>query len=161
MFAGGLLLGFGTLSLLAYNGLLLGTLAGLTIQSGTFSVFVRYIVPHGLLELSCIAIAGVAGLRLARALIEPGVLPRAQALRAEARGAVRDGARAPRRGWCSRASSRGSSPRARCRSGSRSPSALAARGAVLDASCSPAGAPEDVPRAREPAHRRMRAFALR
>jgi len=51
-------------------------------------VFVRYIVPHGLLELSCISIAGVAGLRLARALIDPGVRPRAEALRADARGAV-------------------------------------------------------------------------
>jgi uncharacterized membrane protein SpoIIM required for sporulation len=87
-FAGGLTLGAGTLYVLAYNGLLLGTLAGLTIQAGTFSVFVRYIVPHGLLELSCIAIAGVAGLRLARALIDPGVRPRGEALRAEARGAV-------------------------------------------------------------------------
>ncbi len=87
-FAGGLTLGFGTLAMLSYNGLLLGTLAGLTIQAGTFSVFVRYIVPHGLLELSCISIAGVAGLRLARALIEPGVRPRGEALRSEARGAV-------------------------------------------------------------------------
>ena len=87
-FAGGLALGAGTLVMLAYNGLLLGTLAGLTIQAGTFSVFVRYIVPHGLLELSCISIAGVAGLRLARALIEPGVRPRAEALRTEARAAV-------------------------------------------------------------------------
>jgi uncharacterized membrane protein SpoIIM required for sporulation len=87
-FAGGLTLGVGTLWLLAYNGLLLGTLAGLTIQAGTFSVFVRYIVPHGMLELSCIAIAGVAGLRLARALIDPGVRPRPDALRADARGAV-------------------------------------------------------------------------
>ena len=78
----------GTLALLAYNGLLLGALAGLTIQAGTFSVFVRYIVPHGLLELSCISIAGVAGLRLARALIDPGVRSRGEALRADARGAV-------------------------------------------------------------------------
>jgi uncharacterized membrane protein SpoIIM required for sporulation len=87
-FAGGLALGAGTLITLAYNGLLLGTLAGLTIQAGTFSVFVRYIVPHGLLELSCISIAGVAGLRLARALIDPGVRSRGDALRADARGAV-------------------------------------------------------------------------
>jgi uncharacterized membrane protein SpoIIM required for sporulation len=87
-FAGGLTMGLGTLYLLAYNGLLLGTLAGLTIQAGTFSVFVRYIVPHGLLELSCISISGVAGLRLARALINPGVRPRSEALQAQARGAV-------------------------------------------------------------------------
>ncbi|MDQ6811482.1 MAG: stage II sporulation protein M [Actinomycetota bacterium] len=87
-FASGIALGFGTLALLAYNGLLLGALGGLTIQAGTFGVFVRYIVPHGLLELSCISIAGVAGLRLARGLIEPGVRPRGQALTEEARDAV-------------------------------------------------------------------------
>jgi uncharacterized membrane protein SpoIIM required for sporulation len=88
VFAGGLTLGLGTLALLAYNGLLLGTLAGLTLQAGTFSVFVRYVVPHGLLELSCIAVAGAAGLRLARALVDPGVLPRGESLRREARPAV-------------------------------------------------------------------------
>ena len=89
----GLLLGVGTLAMLAYNGLLLGALAGLTIQAGTFSVFVRYIVPHGMLELSCISIAGVAGLRLARALIDPGVRPRGEALRARCARRGADGAR--------------------------------------------------------------------
>jgi uncharacterized membrane protein SpoIIM required for sporulation len=87
-FAGGLTLGFGTIALLGYNGVLLGVLAGITIQSGNFSVFVRYVAPHGLLELSCIAVSGAAGLRLAWAVIDPGNLPRAVALRAAARPAV-------------------------------------------------------------------------
>jgi uncharacterized membrane protein SpoIIM required for sporulation len=87
-FAGGLALGAGTLLVLAYNGLLLGTLAGLTIQAGTFSVFVRYVAPHGLLELSCISVAGAAGLGLGRAIIEPGLLTRGESLRREARKAV-------------------------------------------------------------------------
>jgi uncharacterized membrane protein SpoIIM required for sporulation len=87
-FAGGLTLGIATLAVLAYNGVLLGTLAGLTLHAGSFSVFVRYVVPHGLLELSCFSVAGAAGLRLAWAVIEPGVLPRAVALRAAARQAV-------------------------------------------------------------------------
>jgi uncharacterized membrane protein SpoIIM required for sporulation len=87
-FAGGLALGVGTVLVLAYNGLLLGTLAGLTIQAGTFSVFVRYVAPHGLLELSCISVAGAAGLGLGRALIEPGLLTRGESLRREARKAV-------------------------------------------------------------------------
>ena len=52
-------------------------------------MFVRYVVPHGLLELSCFTIAGVAGLRLARALIDPGVRsPAARRCAREARGAV-------------------------------------------------------------------------
>ena len=87
-FAGGLLAGAGTLFVLVYNGLLLGTLGGLSLQAGTFTVFLRYVVPHGVLELSCFAIAGLAGLRLGAALIDPGTLPRGEALRRQARGAV-------------------------------------------------------------------------
>lgn len=87
-FAGGLTLGLGTLAVLAYNGVLLGALAGITMDVGKFSVFVRYVVPHGLLELSCIAVAGAAGLRLAWAVIDPGMLPRGASLRAQARPAV-------------------------------------------------------------------------
>jgi uncharacterized membrane protein SpoIIM required for sporulation len=87
-FAGGLTLGLGTLALLAYNGVLLGTLAGITLQSGNFAVFLRYVVPHGVLELSCISVAGAAGLRLASAVIEPGTLSRGVSLRAAARPAV-------------------------------------------------------------------------
>ena len=87
-FAGGLLLGVGTLAVLAYNGVMIGALAGLTIQSGNFSVFLRYIVPHGVLELSCFTVAGAAGLRLGWALIDPGRLPRGVALAGQARPAV-------------------------------------------------------------------------
>lgn len=87
-FAGGMLAGTVTLVVLVYNGLLLGTLAGLSAQAGTLGVFVRYVAPHGILELSCFAIAGVAGLRLAAALIDPGPLPRGEAVRRQARGAV-------------------------------------------------------------------------
>jgi uncharacterized membrane protein SpoIIM required for sporulation len=87
-FAGGLTLGFGTIALLVYNGTLLGALAGITIQAGNFSVFVRYVAPHGLIELSCIAVSGAAGLQLAWAVIDPGTLPRGASLRAAARPAV-------------------------------------------------------------------------
>jgi len=87
-FAGGVLLGAGTFALLAYNGLLLGTLAGLTMQAGTFSVFVRYVIPHGLLELSCITVSGAAGLSLAAGIVLPGTLPRVESLRRRARPAV-------------------------------------------------------------------------
>lgn len=87
-FAGGLTLGLGTLAVLAYNGIMLGTLVGITLQAGSFPVLVRYVVPHGLLELSCIAVSGAAGLRLAWAVIDPGVRARGASLRAEARPAV-------------------------------------------------------------------------
>jgi uncharacterized membrane protein SpoIIM required for sporulation len=88
VFAGGLLFGGGTLLVLAYNGATLGALAGVTIGSGNFSVFVRYILPHGILELSCFTIAGAAGLRLAWAMIDAGGLPRGESLRRQARPAV-------------------------------------------------------------------------
>lgn len=87
-FAGGLLLGAGTLVILAYNGVMLGALAGLSIQGGNFGVFLRYVAPHGLLELSCFTIAGAAGLRLGWAIIDAGWLPRGESLRRQARPAV-------------------------------------------------------------------------
>jgi uncharacterized membrane protein SpoIIM required for sporulation len=88
VFAGGLALGIVTIGVLAYNGATLGALAGLTIQGGNFSVFVRYVAPHGMLELSCFTVAGAAGLRLAMAIIDPGRLTRGEALRRQARPAV-------------------------------------------------------------------------
>lgn len=87
-FAGGLTLGAGTLAVLAYNGLLLGAIGGLTLQTGSFSVFLRYVAPHGMLELSCIVVSGAAGLRLAWALIDPGTMTRGGSLRREARPAI-------------------------------------------------------------------------
>jgi len=88
VFAGGLLLGLGSLFVLAYNGLMVGALAGITIQAGNFDVLLRYVLPHGILELSCFTIAGAAGIRLGWALIEPGWLTRGESLRRQARPAV-------------------------------------------------------------------------
>jgi uncharacterized membrane protein SpoIIM required for sporulation len=88
VFAGGLTLGAVTLLVLAYNGLMVGTLAGVTIGAGNFGVFLRYVVPHGVLELSCIAVCGMAGLRLGWALAVPGPVTRGAALREAARPAV-------------------------------------------------------------------------
>jgi uncharacterized membrane protein SpoIIM required for sporulation len=88
VFAGGLTLGLVTLGVLAYNGIILGTLAGLTITTGKFALFTRLIVPHGILELSCFTVAGAAGLRMAWATIDPGSLSRAASLQHAARPAV-------------------------------------------------------------------------
>jgi uncharacterized membrane protein SpoIIM required for sporulation len=87
-FAGGLLLGAGSIGVLAYNGLFTGAIAGIAIQGGNGSVLLRYIAPHGMLELSCFVVAGAAGLRLAWAMIDPGTLPRAESLRRASRPAV-------------------------------------------------------------------------
>jgi uncharacterized membrane protein SpoIIM required for sporulation len=87
-FAGGVLVGLGTLFLLIENGLLLGAVGGLAIGSGNGRPFFELVVAHGVLELSCIVVAGAAGLRLASAIIDPGSRTRVEALRTEARGAV-------------------------------------------------------------------------
>ncbi len=87
-FAGGILFGLGTLYMLVANGILLGSVAGLAIGAGNGRPFFELVVAHGVLELSCIAVAGAAGLRLASAIVDPGTRTRLDALRTEARAAV-------------------------------------------------------------------------
>jgi len=80
--AGGFTFGILTVYSLAYNGALLGVLGTLEWRGGGFDQFLRLILPHGLLELSCIALAGAGGLTIARALIDPGRSSRTDALAA-------------------------------------------------------------------------------
>jgi uncharacterized membrane protein SpoIIM required for sporulation len=87
-FGGGMLLGLGTLYVLVQNGVLMGAIAGLAIGAGNGRPFFELVVAHGVLELSCIVVAGLAGLRLAAAIIDPGTKTRIDALRTEARAAV-------------------------------------------------------------------------
>ena len=84
-FAGGMLLGLGTAALLITNGVLLGTVAGLALGSGNGRVFFELVVAHGVLELSCITVAGAAGLRLGWSIVDPGLRTRTASLGAEAR----------------------------------------------------------------------------
>jgi uncharacterized membrane protein SpoIIM required for sporulation len=76
------------LYLLIQNGIMLGAVAGLAIGAGNGRPFFELVVAHGVLELSCIVVAGAAGLRLASAIVDPGTRPRMDALRTEARAAV-------------------------------------------------------------------------
>lgn len=87
-FAGGLLAGLGTVAVALYNGLFLGALSGIVTGQGQGGVLLELVVPHGVLELSCFAVAEAAGLRMGWALVSPGPLPRARALVIEARRAV-------------------------------------------------------------------------
>lgn len=87
-FAGGMLLGVGTLYLLIFNGLQLGAVAGLAIGAGNGRPFFELVTAHGVLELSCIVVSGLAGLRVAAAIVDPGNRPRGAALRDEARAAA-------------------------------------------------------------------------
>jgi uncharacterized membrane protein SpoIIM required for sporulation len=87
-FVGGLTFGLATAFSLLYNGLLVGVLGGLAFGAGNGTAFVRLLSAHGPLELSCIVVGGVAGLRLGHDLIAPGPRTRERALREEARRSV-------------------------------------------------------------------------
>jgi uncharacterized membrane protein SpoIIM required for sporulation len=87
-FAGGITLGFGTVYVLLTNGVMLGAVGGLAIGAGNSRPFFELITAHGVLELSCIVVAGAAGLRVGWAIIHPGYRRRGVALRDEARAAV-------------------------------------------------------------------------
>ncbi len=86
--AAGILLGIGTAVVLVYNGVLLGTVGGLAVGSGNARPFFELVTAHGVLELSCIVVAGAAGMRLGWALVEPGRATRKDALGRQARDAV-------------------------------------------------------------------------
>jgi uncharacterized membrane protein SpoIIM required for sporulation len=85
-FAGGVAGGLGTAVVDVYNGVLLGTVAGLASGAGGGSRLVELVAPHGFLELSCIAVAAAAGFRIGWAVISPGPRTRGAALAEQARG---------------------------------------------------------------------------
>lgn len=87
-FAGGIAAGLGTAFVLIYNGSFLGAVAGLAVGAGNGREFVELVTAHGVLELSCIAVASAAGMRMGAALVLPGRMSRSKALVLEAREAV-------------------------------------------------------------------------
>jgi len=86
-FAGGMTLGILTLWVILTNGLMVGGLGALFASKGFGTDFWATIAPHGVIELTSIQIAGGAGLLLAQAIVAPGRLRRADALRENARRA--------------------------------------------------------------------------
>ena len=87
-FAGGALFGVLTIFLLLQNGMLLGVLAGITIRGGNGAPFFELILPHGVLELSCIVVGAAAGFRVAWAVIAPGHAVRSTVVKRESVRAV-------------------------------------------------------------------------
>ena len=79
-FASGLLFGLGSAFFLFFNGLTIGAVAGHLTQIGSGGTFWSFVIGHGAFELSAIALAGAAGLKLGWALVAPRRLPRAEAL---------------------------------------------------------------------------------
>lgn len=88
-FAFGATLGIGTLVYLAFNGANIASVLALTYKAGFGNDLLTFMVGHGMIELSCIFISGGAGLLVGSAMIMPGNLTRADALRVRGMEAVR------------------------------------------------------------------------
>jgi uncharacterized membrane protein SpoIIM required for sporulation len=87
-FALGVFLCIGTGFILFQNGLNIGIAGGLFFHAHQLGKFFGLLLPHGLLELTAITIAGAAGLRLGWTVIAPGDRPRGEALAEEGRRSV-------------------------------------------------------------------------
>lgn len=88
-FALGAMFGVGTLYVLAFNGAMFGAIMALTYRAGFGNDLLAFVVGHGVIELSCIFIAGGAGLLIGTALLMPGNLSRSDALKSRGMEAVR------------------------------------------------------------------------
>jgi uncharacterized membrane protein SpoIIM required for sporulation len=73
--------------LLWQNALNVGVAGGLMAANDRLGLFFGLILPHGLLELTCVFVASGAGLRLGWSWIDPGRRTRARALREEGQAA--------------------------------------------------------------------------
>lgn len=87
-FAGGMLLGIPAVLIEAYNGIMLGTVGTMTAQYGLAGGFWSFVVPHGVIELSVIFMAGGAGIMIGDSILRPGRLRRRDALVRAARRAL-------------------------------------------------------------------------
>jgi len=87
-FASGILFGLGSIFFLCFNGIHIGAAAGHMTQVGYQDTFFPFVIGHGSFELTAIAIAGAAGLKLGWSLIAPGEYSRVTALRLAAKEAI-------------------------------------------------------------------------
>lgn len=84
----GITLGIGSIYILFSNGALLGALTGLVYHNGNPIRYWSLILPHGILELTAIFIAGGAGLMLARSILIPGEYSRKHSIIRSAKEAI-------------------------------------------------------------------------
>ena len=87
-FAFGALVGLGTLYIMAFNGASVGAVLALTYRAGFGHELLAFMAGHGVIELTCIFIAGGAGLLVGSAILFPGDLSRLDALRLRGRDSI-------------------------------------------------------------------------
>jgi uncharacterized membrane protein SpoIIM required for sporulation len=90
-FAGGVLAGVGTIFFLIFNGVFLGASFGHMQHSGGVLLenFYAFTAGHGSFELMAVVISGMAGMKIGLAILAPGRMTRARALRERGREGVR------------------------------------------------------------------------
>ena len=81
MVAFGITWGIGTILLLFYNGVILGAVVIEYIASGYSSFVFGWLLPHGVIEIPAILIAGQAGLMIGNCVLRPGRQSRLKKLR--------------------------------------------------------------------------------
>ncbi|OBF13473.1 MULTISPECIES: stage II sporulation protein M [unclassified Mycobacterium] len=82
------LLGLPIPIVLFQNAANLGLISGLMFQAGKGGLLLGLLLPHGLLELTAVFLAGAAGMRLGWSVISPGDRPRGQVLAEQGRAVV-------------------------------------------------------------------------
>lgn len=80
-FATGVLFGLPTVLLQFYNGIMVGSISAIFIRGEHAVLFLAWILPHGVPELTAITLCSAAGFVLGRAVATPGRSTRAEALR--------------------------------------------------------------------------------
>lgn len=89
-FVSGGLAGVPTVFLILINGVMLGAFSSIFWMDGGFHpLFLPWILPHGVTELLAVNVACAAGLYIGAGVLDPGRLPRRDALRLRARTALR------------------------------------------------------------------------
>ncbi len=87
-FVGGIAVGLGTIAVMVENGIMIGAIGAMVAEYGLSRQFWTFVLPHGVLEMSVIFMAGGAGLVFGDALLRPGLRPRGKALVDAARTAA-------------------------------------------------------------------------
>jgi len=88
-FAAGIFLGLGSIIVILFNGVIIGAVVGYVAQTPVGMNLLSFIIGHGPFELTAIALAGAAGLRLGFGVIITGNRRRLDSLRLAALDAVK------------------------------------------------------------------------